>query len=151
MNVLDAAFNLVHEQPGGAAAMGLRLGKRPSTLSHELRHEGFAKLGLVDSVKLTQLSGDLRILNAFAQECGCLVLPLPDMGDETDVMRSVAEMASDFSALVACTIDADADKKITKNELATVTRAFSELMASGQQLIAQLQAKHEAGKPKVAL
>ena len=147
MNVLDAAFNVVHDQPGGAGAMALRMGKRPSTLSHELRHEGFAKLGLVDAVKISQLSNDRRILSAFASECECMVLQLPSAGDETDVMHSVAEMAADFSALVAHTISADADKRITKNELDGITRAFADLVASGQHLIGQLQARHDAGKP----
>ena len=60
--LLDHAYNLARAYPGGAAALALRMRKNATTLSHELRGEGTAKLGLEDAAALTALSGDLRIL-----------------------------------------------------------------------------------------
>ena len=49
--VMDAAFNVVHDYPGGAAALSERLGKGRSALPHEVKGDGSAKLGLKDAVK----------------------------------------------------------------------------------------------------
>ena len=76
MNALDAAFSLVHDQPGGAGPLSVRMGKAQGTLAQELRGYGTAKLGLLDAVKISALTGDLRILNAFSEAMGCTVLPL---------------------------------------------------------------------------
>lgn len=148
MNVLDAAFNLVHDQPGGAGPLALRLGKRPGTLSHEIRHEGFAKLGLVDALKISQITGDLRILNAFADELGCMVLPLAQStGSDDAVMRCVATLAREFSDVVASAVDADSDGKITANELAKFEGQWAELIAAGHGLLGHLRGRYEAGVP----
>ena len=37
--------------------------KNPTTFSHELNGTGIAKLGLLDAEKITQLTGDLRIVH----------------------------------------------------------------------------------------
>lgn len=50
MNVLDAAALVVDEYPGGACALGPRLGKSGGTLAHELHGQGTAKLGLLTAV-----------------------------------------------------------------------------------------------------
>ena len=47
---MDAAFNVVHDYPGGAAALSERLGKGRPALSHEVKGDGSAKLGLKDAV-----------------------------------------------------------------------------------------------------
>jgi len=148
MTVLDSAFNLVHAN-GGAKAVAPRIEKRPSSLNHELVGRGSAKFGLVDAVKVTQLYNDLRILNAFAAECGCLVLPMVELeaGEADDVMLSMADMAREFSELVANAIQAKADNKVTANELARLKRDWAELVSHGQRFISGMSKQHEAGKP----
>lgn len=148
--VLDAAFNLVHDYPGGAECLGPRIKKAPTTLSHEVKRTGTAKLGLEDAVKLSVLSDNRAILNAFASVCGCLVLPMPCVASGLDTFHGLADAAREFSEFVASVADAAADGQVTGNELALVDRDLSELVARVQAIRATLAAIHEAGKPAFA-
>lgn len=146
--LLDAAYHVIHDYPGGATSLAPRLHKNPATLSHEATGAGSAKLGLVDALKITHMAGnDLRILNAFAAECGCMVLALPQVADGHDAYRQLATAAREFSEFVGSVADAAADGQITHNELARVDRELGELMACAQAIRATLAAVHEAGKP----
>lgn len=150
-NVLDAAYQLVRAYPGGAVSLAPRLGKNPATLSHEVKGAGTAKFGLVDAVSVTELSGDRRILNAFAAACDCMVIPLPVWDEQCDstTMRNVAVLAREFGELVAMVTDASADGVITGNEMARVQGGWAELVAAGQAMVSQLQAKHDRSLPTI--
>lgn len=146
--VLDAAHQLVQAYPGGAESLAPRVGRNATTLRHEVNRTGQAKLGLADSVSMSVMSGDLRILNAFAAECGCLVLQLPSSlnGDSTSLER-VSQLAKEFSDLVATVTAAKADGTVTANELALIEREGAEMMRATQVLLAHLRSVHEAGVP----
>lgn len=146
-HVLDAAYNLVHDHPGGSESLAPRIRKSPTTLSHELLSTGTAKLGLVDAVKLSALTGNLAILTAFAQEGGCFVLPMPATAAGLDAFRALAEASREFGEFVSSVADAAADGSVTANELARVDRELSEMVASGQAIRAALAQIHETGKP----
>lgn len=144
--VLDAAFNLVHDHPGGAASLAPRLGKNPATLCHEVTGHGTAKLGLETAVKLSLLTGDVRILNAFAAQCGCLVLPLAcheGEGSEA-VMARLGVAAKEFGEFVAEVASDSSDGSISANELKGIEREWGELVSAGQSLVAYLRSVHES-------
>ena len=146
--VLDAAHHLVQAYPGGAEALAPRMNKNATTLRHEVNRTGQAKLGLADAVSLSVLTGDLRILSAFASELGCMVTPLPaSLGGDETAMHRVALLAKEFGEVVATVTEATADGRISANELANIERNWEELMAAGQALVGHLRAKHEAGRP----
>jgi len=146
--VLDAAFNLVHDYPGGSTSLAPRLNKSATTLSHEVKGTGTAKFGLADAVKATVLSGDNQILNAFAGECGCFVLPLPCInGAGMDTFHGLADAAKEFGEWVSSVAEAAADGRVTANELARVDHELSELFARAQSVRSSLAALHEAGRP----
>ncbi len=145
--VLDAAFHLAHDYPGGAAALAPRMGKAHGTLCHELTATGTAKLGLVDALKLSHLTGSRSILNAFASELGCVVLPLPAHHAGIDTFRQIADTAREFGEFITSVADAAGDGQITANELAQAEREFSELVSAGQAYLTRLTAMHQASKP----
>jgi hypothetical protein len=146
--ILDAAYQLVHAYPGGAPSLAPRMGKNPTTLSHEVKRTGAAKFGLEDAVLATVLAGDLRILNAFAAEAECMVLPLPRLLEcGSGAMEQVGKLAHEFGDLVATVSTATADGRISANELAQVERDGADLIAAVQALLAHMRAKHEAGLP----
>lgn len=145
--LLDAAFHLAHDYPGGATALAARLGKNPGTFCHELTATGTAKLGLMDAAKITLLTGNRAILNAFAAQAGCMVLPLPGHAAGLDTFSALAETAREFSEFVASVADAARDGKVTANELARVDRELSEMIAAAQEIRATLAAMHEKAKP----
>lgn len=150
-HVLDAAYQLVRAYPGGALSLAPRMGKNPTTLSHEVKGTGTAKFGLADAVIATELSGDRRILNAFAAQCDCMVLPLPVLDDQCDstTMRNVAALAREFGELVTMVTEASADGLISGNEMARVKGGWADLVAAGQAMVSQLQAKHEQSLPPI--
>ena len=132
MNMLDSAYNVVHDYAGGAQSLAPRMGKSPTTLAHEVSGQGSAKLGLLDAAKITHLPGDLRILAAFAANAGQMLVPLPHVVDlaSDDCMLRLADTAKEFGELcreVACDLS---DGAITDNELGRIDRECGQLMAS---------------------
>lgn len=149
MDLRDVAANVVHDYPGGSPSLAPRIGKNATTLAHELNGTGAAKLGLLDAEKITLRTGDLRILEAFALNCGLMLVPLPDdMGESTDdCMARLAATAREFGEL--CTeVSTDlADGHISDNELARIDRECGELMASLRPLREAVARRNQAGKP----
>jgi hypothetical protein len=149
MDLRDVAANVVHDYPGGSPSLAPRIGKNATTLAHELNGTGAAKLGLLDAEKITLRTGDLRILEAFALNCGHMLIQLPtDMGDNVDdCMARLAATAREFGDL--CTeVSTDlADGSISDNELARIDRECGQLMASLRPLREALARRNHQGKP----
>lgn len=136
----------------GAAALAAPLGKSASTLQHEL-DPGYAgaKLGLLDAVRITNITGDLRILNAFAAECGAMVVPLPSAHLADDcAMTAAAQLMHECSDVIASISRAIADSTVTANELDEFRRELGEMLLRGQHVHAILQAKHLSCMPAPA-
>lgn len=142
-SVLDAAFAVVHDAAGGASALGVRLGKNPSTLSHEVAGHGTAKLGLSDAVKITLMTRDLRILNSFAAACGCMVVPMPDVTPSASTAEQVGQLAREFGDVVNEVMLTMADGKVSTNELHRCEKEWGELVAVGQAVMQQIRHMHE--------
>lgn len=144
--VLDAAFALVHDYPGGALSLAPRIRKSPATLSHEVSQTGAFKFGLDDAVRVSKLSGDLGILNAFAAELGCFVITAPEARGG-NIFKGLADASREFGEFVASVADAVYDHHVTENDLKRARKEFGELVAQGQVVIARMAAMHEADKP----
>ncbi|MEH3087697.1 MAG: hypothetical protein PGN26_14450 [Xylophilus ampelinus] len=146
MTVLDAAYNVAHDYKGGAAALGARFGKNPTTFNHELAKVGSAKLGLVDAVKMTDFANDDRILIAWALHRGQMLVPLPDGADlDSDCsMQAMGAATQDFSSMVARVCEAKSDGKVTDNELRDVRQRIGVLVVGLQRLDQALAAENAA-------
>jgi len=148
MSLLDSAYDLVHDYPGGAPALGARMKKNATTLSHEVKGEGTAKLGLMDAKKMSDLSGDLRILQAWAVDAGQLLIPLPCVDDPGDqCLAQLSRSAKEFSDLVAEVSTDLADGTISDNELARIEREAGELIANVHALMGAVRQRNQACKP----
>lgn len=151
MHLRDTAYNIVHDYPGGAVSLAPRMSKSPTTLSHELNGTGGAKLGLLDAEKITQLTGDLRILEAFAGNCGQMLIPFPDslrLGNEQDCMLRLADTAREFGDLCREVAGDLADGHISDNELGRIDRECGELVASVHALREALARRNAESKPR---
>lgn len=149
MNILDAAYNLVHDYPGGAHSLGPRMGKSPNTLNHEVAGDGTAKFGLVDAVKASNLSGDFRILHAFAEECNHMCIPLPpaDGTPTSDILANLATSSKRFAELCNEVINSTSDGAVSDNELDRIQRARAELLTNLAQLGQSAIQLNQASKP----
>jgi hypothetical protein len=152
MSVLDAAFNVGHDYPGGAAALASRIDKNPTTFGHELKGTGSAKLGLHDAVKMTLRSQDFRILDAFNRVCGRMAVALPEaMGEDVDdCIQRLGLASGKFGKVTAETCAALADGVITPNEQMVYRRGMAELIQAMHCLDQALDANLKANAPKSA-
>jgi hypothetical protein len=150
MNVLDAAYNTVHDYPGGAVELAGRLGKRSgSTLSHEVcPPEGSsAKFGLLDAVKVMEMTKDHRIMHAMATRLGGMFVPLSGLDMESPDTVHLAQVAREFAEVMAEVAPAMADGVITDNELARIEREWGELQRVGGQMLAHFARLNGDSKP----
>lgn len=146
--ILDAAYHVVHDYPGGAVSLAPRLNKSSTTLSHEVTATGTAKLGLLDAVKITGFSGDLRILQAWAMHAGQMLLPLPDQdGGPDECLNHVSSSAKEFAELVSEVAFDLSDGSISDNEMQRIEHEAGELFAAVHGLLKALRERNQAGKP----
>ncbi|QOR55220.1 MAG: hypothetical protein SHS37scaffold296_37 [Burkholderiales phage 68_11] len=145
MNALDAALVLARRYPGGAAALGARMGK--SNLADELNPNlPRSKLGLEDAVTMQLLSGRFDILYAMALECRHFPpVPMPEQVDgDAPCLQTLAAMAREFGDVIAEVSKDLADNQVTDNELAAATQKWALLVAEGQRLMSQMTAMNAA-------
>lgn len=148
MKLTDAAYNVVHDYPGGSASLAPRLGKSKTTLNHEVHGTGLAKLGLEDSAKITAMTGDLRILNAFAAQCGCMVIQLPDEAKEVNTFQQLANLAKEFADYVQTVSETIKDGRVSDNELKRTREELSHLIVAAQNIEGYLAHVNEEHKPE---
>ncbi|SFB96339.1 hypothetical protein SAMN05216344_106109 [Polaromonas sp. OV174] len=148
MNEIDAAYNLVHDYKGGADSLGPRISKSATTLCHEVAEVGTAKLGLKTAVKISVISGDKRILEAFAVQMDCMVLPLPSAlqlkGDSC--MVRLSDVLRDSSELVRESMADLEDKALTDNERARLERICAQMISSVSAFMGAVNKCHLEGK-----
>jgi len=149
ISLLDVAFCVVHDYPGGAMSLAPRMMKGGSTLAQEVSRRNGAKLGLEDAERITLLTGDLRILQAMANNAGQMLLPLPDASPASDdaVLRAIANAVAEFGALVQEVGSGVADGKVTANELKRIDAQAAALMSalhSLRELLGRMHAEDRA-------
>ena len=68
MNILDAAYNTVHDYRGGANSLASRMGiKSPAVLNSKVNpNTDTHHLSLLEASKLMALTGDYRILQSLS-------------------------------------------------------------------------------------
>ena len=95
MNIDDAAYAVVHDYPGGAASLAPRMGMSPAVLSSKVNpNTKTHHLTLREAVRATVITDDMRLLQAFGQEAGQIVLPSPTSDDEAASDMAVLELVA---------------------------------------------------------
>lgn len=147
--VLDAAYRVVHDYPGGAASLAPRLGdKSPTTLNHELLRTGQAKLGLQTAVDISVFTGDARILDSFAAVMGRMTLPLPELLRESgdNILQRQGAFLQEVSDVVRELGTTLSDGAVNRNERDAFRREVGELIASAQAVLAEVERRYEEGQ-----
>lgn len=89
----DAAYNTVHDYPGGAEALAPRMGKSAKVLDSKVNRNEFKHhLTLHEAVQIMGLTGDHRMLRAICRHLGYL-----------DPIRAVVYEAFDERTIEAMT------------------------------------------------
>lgn len=148
MNLADAAYHVVHDYPGGSESLAPRIGKNPTTLSHEVARVGMAKLGLETAAQITEMSGDMRILQSFALRCRHMTLPLPtlDMLNDDACIIELGKLLKEVGDLVSETTTCLHDGKISDNETARLDMRCGRLVSCISVFMGIVHAKNAATK-----
>ena len=141
MNVKDAAYDTVHQQPGGSTALAPRMGMSEAVLRGKVNPcTDRNRLALEEADELMAKTGDFRILHALAASHGGIFVQLdsPQAGSLIGALLATDSAKGDLSKIVA---DAIADGRITPNEKAKIRKA----VAAVQSLVSMVGRLAEVG------
>ena len=125
MNVDDAAHAVVHDYPGGSESLSPRVGVGAAVLRNKVNTNTTTHhLTLKEAVRITAITGDMRILHAFAMECGHIAMAAPGEDDvqasDMAVLELVAAVGGSQGDLFGSIHRALADGQLTSIELAAI-------------------------------
>ncbi|OEZ02294.1 MULTISPECIES: phage regulatory CII family protein [Stenotrophomonas] len=147
MNVSDAAYDTVHEYPGGSESLAPRMSKGLSAATLRAKvnpNTDRNLLSLQEADELMGKAGDYRILHALAASHGFVLqrVDAPDGGSMIGALLAAAAAKGDLSQVIA---DALADGRVTPNEADAVGRACAQVMAAIAQVGQHADAAAERG------
>ncbi|EZQ11661.1 phage regulatory CII family protein [Acinetobacter sp. Ver3] len=144
MNITDAAYNTVHDYPGGANALAPRLGiKSPAVLNSKVNpNTETHHLTLVEASKLIAITGDCRILQALNAEHGKVSIDLPQIPEcrdtaLTDLVLSIGKGGGDVCEVFR---EMMADGRITQGEALDMSKVIHQLHLFLAKLDSQIHA-----------
>ncbi len=138
MNSTAAAYSTVHDYKGGSESLGPLVGISPAVLRNKVNpNNDTHHLTFAEARRIADMTGDFRMLKAWAHEAGFLLVKAPEScTNECDM--SVLEQMAGF--MVACggfgaEIHASlADGKITREEINKVEDKAREVMRSAAEI-----------------
>lgn len=142
MNIIDAAYVVAHDYPGGTVSLAPRLGMSSAMLRNKVNTNDVThKLTLCESVTLQDITGDHRILHAMADHLGyvCIKLPAPGASDMAllDSFMAITKELGDFAG----EFQKDwADGRIDAKEAARLRKEFYELQQSAAAFMGMIEA-----------
>lgn len=150
MNITDAAYNTVHDYPGGASALAARMGiKSPAVLNSKVNpNTETHHLTLAEASKLMALTGDFRILHALSAEHEKVAIDLPEIPEcrdmsLTDKVLCIGMKGGDVMSLFR---EIMVDGRITQGEVQDMSKVIHQMHVALAELDKQIQAC--IGNPK---
>ncbi|MFM9867067.1 phage regulatory CII family protein [Achromobacter xylosoxidans] len=133
MNTTDAAYHTVHDYPGGSESLGPRVGISPAVLrnkvnpNNETHHLSFA-----EAQRMTAMTGDDRMLQAWAHERGYLLVKAREGATESDmsVLEQVAALAMAKGLFMAEIYNSLADGGVDSEEYQRIAEAGQNVMTA---------------------
>jgi hypothetical protein len=93
VNIDDAAHAVVHDYPGGSPSLAPRMGMSAAMLRNKVNpNDTTHHLTLKEAQRLTLITGDARVLKAFAGECDHVVIEPRTHDDDAASDMAVLEM-----------------------------------------------------------
>lgn len=144
MNILDAAYNTVHDYPGGAAALAPRMGMKsaavlnskvnPNTETHHLT--------LVEASKMMAMTGDFRVLQEMNAEHRKVAIDLPDIPECRDIALTdtILRIGMKGGDVMSKFREMMADGRITPGEAQDMSKTIHRMQVKLAQLDSQIKA-----------
>ncbi len=126
MNITTAADLTVHEYKGGSESLGPLVGISAAVLRNKVNpNNNTHHLTLAEADRIVRMTGDPRILAAFAHSNGYLLVKAPESCGESDisVLEQVAGLMVAHGNFGHEVYEALADGGVDQQEVARVTAA----------------------------
>lgn len=131
MNITDAAYNTVHDYPGGASAIAPRLGiKSPAVLNSKVNpNTDTHHLTLAEASKIMAITGDFRILQSLNAEHGKVSIDLPVIPEFRDIALTDLVLSIGMGGGDVCAVFKEmmADGRITQGEAMDMSKVIHQL------------------------
>ena len=139
--VEEAAYRVGHDFPGKVPALARLLAKNPGTLGNQLNPNTEAHaLTLVTAVAMTLVSGDPRILEAFAGTCGYGVFKLPEgVASDEALLDIVLESQAEVGLFGRLMRDALKDGDVSRKELKEMDAQCRRVVAAFHTLLRRVE------------
>lgn len=141
MNVLDSAHAIAHECEGGLEALAVRMGVGSKVFNSKVNpNDAGHVLGLLEALRMQQLTGRADILFSMADALGYVCIKRPDIasGDVSHAITTTCAEFGDFLRQVDATMR---DKRVTHNEMKKVQKELAEMIAAANALYSILDSK----------
>lgn len=149
MHVLDAAAQTVHAYPGGAESLAPRIGVSAGILRNKVNANNATNhLTLAEADAIMSATGDMRILQALAQEHGYALHRIGEGTADRPIVSHLLALGMAEGALSRTIHDALADGVISSNEMNAIAAAGHENQSALIGLINRLRAA--AKSPHIA-
>lgn len=131
MNITDAAYNTIHDYPGGASAIAPRLGiKSPAVLNSKVNpNTDTHHLTLAEASKIMAITGDFRILQSLNAEHGKVSIDLPVIPECRDIALTDLVLSIGMGGGDVCAVFKEmmADGRITQGEAMDMSKVIHQL------------------------
>ncbi|QQB32809.1 phage regulatory CII family protein [Achromobacter deleyi] len=146
MNITTAADLTVHDYKGGSEALGAVIGMSPAVLRNKVNpNNATHHLTLAEADRIVRLTGDTRILAAFAHAHGFLLVKAPESCGDSDmsVLEQVAALMVANGQLGKEVYDALADGGVDLAEVERVSAAARVLMEAAAEVARRIKGMAE--------
>lgn len=119
MNITDAAYAVAHDYPGGTESLAPRLGMSGAVLRNKVNPNNTTHhLTLAEALRMSEITGDRRIAEAFARELGlvCMEVPAAENCADGEVIEMMSESMKTFGDIGAAITDTFADGRVDSHE-----------------------------------
>lgn len=144
MNIVDAAYNTVHDFPGGANALAPRMGiKSPAVLNSKVNpNTDTHHLTLSEASKMMAITNDYRVLQSLNAEHGKVAIDLPQIPECCDAALTelILNMGIGGGDIQAVFKEMMLDGRITRGEAMDMSKVIHKLHLVLAQLDAQVHA-----------
>lgn len=142
-DVFAAFYRVVHDHPAGVERLAGRMGMSPAVLYNKanINESSHHKPTLGDAVAVSSLTGDHRILHAFAATLGEVCFPLPDLSRVSDsaLLELINNIGAEGGDLYRAINEGLGDRSYTRDEHARVTTEANEFIAAICEAVARLE------------
>jgi hypothetical protein len=138
LNILDTAHAVAHDYPGGCESLAPRIGMSPAVLRSKVNpNTDTHKLTIQDAVRITDVTNDERIIEAWATERNSVLVKLPAASDEPDneeILEKFLKLTMQYGELARRHQEATQDGEVDDQEMSDLERIGAAIHRSVEEI-----------------